>query len=264
MKILCMVKFVPDVDKFKYDFEKNTVVRDNVRMIINPEDANAVAFALKMKAKDPEIKVQVVSMGPKSVMPLVEDLVRMGVDEVSFISDPCFSGSDSYATSNVLGAYIKSETYNCILSGTHAIDGDTSHVPSQLGEILDLPQISDVIHIDENLLTEDRAVFTVDSETTVSKYEMKLPGILSLSKDSKYKLPYIKYKDLNKDVQGHISIITNKELQLDINKVGFKGSLTKVNRTFVKEYEKRSSLILKNDEHGITQVYEFLKDKDYI
>ena len=46
MKIICMVKFVPDVDKFMFDFESNTVERKNVRMIINPEDGCGVGFAL--------------------------------------------------------------------------------------------------------------------------------------------------------------------------------------------------------------------------
>ncbi|MFA9423189.1 MAG: electron transfer flavoprotein subunit beta/FixA family protein [Sedimentibacter sp.] len=264
MKILCTVKFVPDVDKFKYDFENNTVVRKNIRMIINPEDANAIAFALKMKAKFPEMLVEAVTMGPKSIMPLVEDLVRVGVDKVTVITDKCFLGSDSYATSKVLGAFIKEETFDCILTGTHSIDGDTSHVPSQLAEILDISQMSNVVRIDEDRFNEESVVFTVDSEIKESIYEMKMPGVISLNKDSKYKMPYIKYEDLNKDVKDKINIISNSELDLMENEVGVKGSLTKVNRTFVKEYKKRAKNIVKNDEEGIGFVFKFLKDNGYI
>lgn len=129
MKIICMVKIVPDVDKFQFDFEKNTVVRENIRMIINPDDASGIGFALKVKSILPETQVEVVTMGPKSVLPLIEDLVRRGVDHATLISDQLFAGSDSYATSKILAKYISRSKYDFILTGTHAIDGDTSHVP---------------------------------------------------------------------------------------------------------------------------------------
>jgi electron transfer flavoprotein beta subunit len=259
-----MVKIVPDVDKFEYDFESNTVVRDNVRMILNPDDASGVGFALKVKSMKPDTIVEVVTMAPESVEPLLLDLARVGVDRVTYISDPIFSGSDSYATSKILAKYLETTSYDCILTGTHAIDGDTSHVPAQLGELLDLCQMSNVIKIDEDALDESKVVFTVDNDTSVSTYEMKLPGILSIQKESNYKLPYIKYEDINKDVNDQINIISNDDLAFEKGKVGLEGSLTKVNRTFVKEYKKRNKVVVGNDEQGIETVYSFLKDKGFV
>lgn len=264
MKLICMVKIVPDVDKFKYDFERNTVVRENVRMILNPDDACGVAFALKAKAMKPDTRVEVVTMAPNSALPILEDLIRVGVDQVTLISDRCFAGSDSYATSTILAKYVKTATYDCILTGTHAIDGDTSHVPSQLGELLGLSQISQVIQIDETLLDESSAVVAVDGELSVSTYEMNLPGILSLQKESKYKLPYIKYEDINRDVKEQIKFVTNEDLKFKPQEVGLKGSLTKVNRTFVKEYQKRDQIVVSNDDQGIETVYAYLKEKGFL
>jgi electron transfer flavoprotein beta subunit len=264
MKIVCLVKFVPDVDNFKYDFESNTVVRENVRIIINPDDACAVAFALKVKQNQPDTTVEIVTMAPRSVLPLVEDLLRIGVDKAAFISDPVFSGGDSYATSKVISRYLKTVDFDLILTGTHSIDGDTSHVPAQIGELLNLCQMSNVIHMDEGFLDKGKAVFTVDSEVCTSTYEVALPAVLSLQKESKYKLPYIKYEDLNRDVKCKIDMISNTELNLKPDKVGLKGSLTKVSRTFVKEYEKRDKVIVSNDEEGIERVYSFLKEKGFV
>lgn len=259
-----MVKFVPDVDNFKYDFESNTVVRENVRMIVNPEDACAVAFALKIKKNHPDTTVEIVTMAPKSVLPLVEELLRIGVDKAAFISDTVFSGGDSYATSRVISRYLETVDFDLILTGTHAIDGDTSHVPSQIGELLNLCQMSNVTHIDESLLNKEKAVFTVDSDASVAIYEVTLPAILSLNRESKYKLPYIKYEDLNKDVKNKINMISNRKLNFESSKVGFKGSLTKVSGTFVKEYDKRDKVVVSNDEDGIERVYAFLKEKGFV
>ena len=96
MKIICAVKFVPDVDKFVYDYENSALVRENVRLILNPDDACALAFALKIKATNPDYVVEVVSMGPQSVVPHMEDLLRLNVDHGTIICDPKFAGSDTY------------------------------------------------------------------------------------------------------------------------------------------------------------------------
>jgi len=259
-----MVKIVPDVDKFKYDFDTNSVVRENVRMILNPDDVSSVGFALKTKQLHPEISVEVVTMAPESVMPILSDLVRVGVNRVNLITDKLFSGSDSYATSKILAKYVKTLSYDVILTGTHAIDGDTSHVPAQLGELLALSQMSNVTYIDEHLLDISKAVFTVDLDSEVATYQMQLPGILSLRKESGYKLPYIKYEDMNKDVSESIHVVTNKDLGFEPFEVGLKGSKTKVNKTFVKEYEKRDKLVVTNDNQGINTVYTFLQEKGFI
>jgi len=264
MKLICMVKIVPDVDKFKYDFETNTVVRENVRMILNPDDACGVAFALKAKAMKPGTTVEVVTMAPRSAKPILEDLIRMGADQVTLISDSCFSGSDTYATSTILAKYLKKAAYDCILTGSHAIDGDTSHVPSQIGDLLDISQMSNVMQIDLSKFDESRAVFKVDNDLAVSTYEMKLPGILSLQKESKYKLPYIKYADIARDMSSQIKLVTNDDLKFQSHEVGLKGSLTKVNRTFVKEYQKRDKVIVGTDDQGIETVYMFLKEKGFL
>lgn len=264
MKIICMVKIVPDVSKFKYDFDHNTVVRENVRMILNPDDACSVGFALKVKNHRADTTVEVVTMAPSSAMPILEDLVRMGVDRVTMLSDRTFSGSDSYATSRTLSAYLKDQDYDCIFTGTHAIDGDTSHIPAQLAELLSIGQMSHIIEVDENVLSENRVVFQVERDSSVNTYEMILPGILSFSKESKYKLPFIKYENMYRDVQDQIQVITNETLKLPAENTGTMGSLTKVNRTFIKTYEKRDKLIVKNDEAGIEEVYSFLKSKGYV
>lgn len=264
MKIVCLVKIVPDVDKFKFDFENNRVVRENVRMVLNPDDACGVAFALKVKAAKPDTRIEVVTMAPRSVIPIVSDLVRRGVDTAYLISDSLFSGSDSYATSLVLATFLKTFEYDCIITGTHAIDGDTSHVPAQVAELLNINQMSNIVSVEEAAFDTSRAVFKIEDESAVCTYEMALPGILSMLKESKYKLPYIKLSEAQRDVGDQIRMITNKDLKLDPSQLGVQGSLTKVNRTFVKAYEKRNRIQVDADEHGVEQVYSFLKDKGFV
>jgi electron transfer flavoprotein beta subunit len=264
MNIICLVKFVPDVDNFVYDYDRNVLVRENVKMILNPDDAAALAFALKIKDKYPETFIEVVSMAPKSIIGQLEDLLRRNVDKATLISDKAFVGSDTYITSKILAKYLKTKTFDCILTGTHALDGDTSHVPAQLGELLSLAQLSNVIKIDENNFLKNAAIVDVDWERVISTYRVNLPAILSVQKESKYKLPHIKFKNLHLDVSANIDIVSNAELDFDVKEVGIDGSLTKVSRTYPKKMEKKERVIVENNEEGIEVVYQFLKSKGYI
>lgn len=257
MKLICLVKFVPDVDNFKYDFEKNVLIRENTQLVLNPDDAKALAFALKMKALNPEITVEILSMGPKNVVPKLEDLLRLKVDKATLISDSLFVGSDTYVTSLILTKVIKSLDYDCILTGTHSLDGDTAHVPSQIAELLSLPHLTNVVEV--NQFSQKLFNVSVDSENFIETYEVSLPIVLSFSKESKLKLPYIKFEDLNRDVQDKLQIIDNTSLNFDKKQVGLEGSLTKVIRSFIKQFDKKEKLIVQCDEEGVSSVYRFLK-----
>ena len=264
MKIICLVKFVPDVENYIYDYEKNVLIRENVRMVLNPDDASAVSYALKIKDKHPETFIEIVTMAPQGVIPYLEDLLRLNVDKATLISDKMYIGSDSYITSKILGRYLSGVAYDCILTGTHALDGDTSHVPAQIAEILNICQMSNVVKIEEESFGCDSAVIEVDAEKVFARYKITMPAVLSLQKESKYKLPFVKYKDLELFVKDRIQIIGNEMLGFEAHEVGIKGSLTQVSSTFIKKMDKKDKLVVKNDEEGINTVFSFLKSKGFV
>lgn len=264
MKLICVVKFVPDVDNFKYDFDNNKLIRDDVRLTLNPDDACAVAFAIKVKEKLAGTVVEVVTMAPGKIVPHMEDLLRLGVDKGVILSDKAFAGSDTYATSKVLSKYLFGQHYDCIITGTHAVDGDTAHVPAQLGEWLGLNQMSGITKVDIEKFNKEFAYVDVDSEQTSVTYEVSLPAILSLTRESGYKLPYFRKSEINKDVKSNIYILSREDLGLNENQTGFKGSLTQVVETYAKQYEKRDRTLVKVDKDGVETVFRYLKGKGII
>ncbi len=264
MRIICVVKFVPDVDKFVYDYERNALVRENVRLVLNPDDACALAFALKIKAARPDSVIEVVTMGPESVVPHMEDLLRLNIDRGTILSDPKYVGSDTYVTSKILGRFLVSRPLDCLLTGCHALDGSTSHVPAQLAELLGLPHMSGIVKIDETRFTNSTVVLDVEDETSIITYEISLPAVLSVDRESKYKLPYPNYEDFNRSVKDYLTIIGNKDLGFKTEEVGLKGSLTKVVKTYNKSFQQRHKTIVQTDKKGIEQVFLFLKEKGFI
>jgi electron transfer flavoprotein beta subunit len=93
---------------------------------------------------------------------------------------------------------------------------------------------------------------------------MALPGILSLDRESGYKLPYVKYEDFQKDVSGTLTIIGNQELGFAKEEIGSEGSLTEVVRTYKKSFETRDRSIVQNDDEGIEDVFNFLLEKGFL
>lgn len=263
LKAVCLVKIVPDVEHFTYDYEKNILVREHAKSVLNPADACAVAAALKLK-KSCGAEVAVISMGPGSVFKYLEDLIRRGADEAVLITDSMYRGSDTYATARILARTIERCGYDIIFAGTHSMDGDTAHIPCQTAELLGVNVMSNVRKVREDKLSDTHIQVEVAADGQNVELEMRWPAVLAISSESKYKLPFVRYEDLNKDVSDHITVITNSELEFREDETGLSGSKTKVIKTYPKKYAARQKVIVGNDDDGIEYVYQFLKEKGYV
>lgn len=264
MKVVCLLKFTPDVDAFEYDYEKNALIRENVKQIINLDDACALGFALNLKKKHPEIEIEAVTMGPSSVRSLMEDILRRRVDKGTILSDPAFSGSDTLATSLILGSYLKRISYDVILTGTQTLDGDTAHVPSQLAEYLGIEQMTSITKIEETSFLSGAPLVEVDTEHFTDTYKIPFPAVLGIRRESRYKLPFVRFADLDLDVRDKLQIIDNSVLNIDTNFIGAAGSATRVVKTYMQTYEQKEKIVVQNDKDGIETVYTFLKENGYL
>jgi len=262
MKIACLVKFVPNPDNIKYDYEKNVIVRENSRMIINHDDAAALAYGLELKKANVNCCIEVVSMAPVSVLPLARDILRVGVDKFTLLADKMFMGSDTFATAMTIGRYLQNKKYDVILSGSHTMDGGTSHVPPQLAEILGIEQISNITKV-LNLDTS-QATVEIESEKKINTFKISLPAILSFSNQSGYKMPFVKYADIDLDVDDKIKIISGAELGLAENETGLAGSKTVVKKAYAPEDTRGKTVFVAADKEGVEFVHQFLKDKGYV
>lgn len=263
LRLICLVKIVPDVNQFVYDYDNNLLIRENAKSIINPADACAVAAAIQLK-KMYDAEVTIISMGPESNRKYLEDLLRRGADKALLITDAMYRGSDTYATSRILSRCIENCGFDLILSGAHSMDGDTAHIPCQIAELLDINVMSNVVRIQEDKLSEADVLIEAEMEDEILTLAMNQPAVIGMSPDSKYKLPFAKYEDLKKDVSAYLRIVTNKELSFPNNEVGLAGSKTKVVSTYPKQCRREEKTVVHNDDAGIAYVYQFLTEKGFI
>ncbi|BDF05447.1 electron transfer flavoprotein subunit beta [[Clostridium] hylemonae] len=263
VRVICLVKFVPDVEAFQYDSEKKQLIRENVKTIINPDDASALAAALRLK-KQYGLSVELVTMGPVSVKPKLRDYIRIGADKAVLISDAAYSGSDTYATSLILGDYLRQAKADIILTGTHTIDGDTAHVPAQIAERIDYSFLSGITKLEEQCMKDHTILCSVELDECISHYSLELPALLAVSRESRYSPPYVSYADLDRYVDDKIEVVTNAGLNIPEERIGLKGSRTRVVDTYTKALETRQRTIVSTDDEGIEYVYQFLKEKGFV
>ena len=182
--IVCM-KPVPDPKawgRLKMDPVSKTLIREGIPSVINPLDKHAVEAALK--AKDLfGTEVILLSMAPLDTRPILREVLAMGADRAILLSDKAFAGSDTLATSRILAQSIRNiGEFDMIMCGNFTLDGSTAQVPSQVAELLDVPNVMHVCNMD--ISNKDRLLLTQKIEQGFVKLEAGPPLLLSFTKEA--------------------------------------------------------------------------------
>ena len=122
MKIVVCIKQVPDTNEVKLDPVTNTLIRDGVPSIINPDDKAGVEAALRLKELAGGT-VTILSMGPAQAEEAIREALAMGADEGILLSDRAFGGADTWATSSTLAAALKSLNMTLLLQADRQSTG---------------------------------------------------------------------------------------------------------------------------------------------
>ena len=230
-KIIVCAKQVPDTNVIKTDPKTGTLIRDGVPSILNPDDANALEEALKIKDKHPDTYITVVSMGPPQATDLLMECLAMGADEGILISDRAVGGSDTWATSNTLEAAIrKIGDYDMIFAGRQAIDGDTAQVGPQIAEKLGLPQVT---YVEEFEIADNLKDITVKRklEDGYEIIKVQTPCMLTCIKELNTPR-YMSMSGIFSAKDKTVKIWNAKDIEVDLTKVGLEASPTNVFRSF--------------------------------
>ncbi|MBR3303285.1 MAG: electron transfer flavoprotein subunit beta/FixA family protein [Bacteroidales bacterium] len=257
MNIVVCVKQVPDTTVVKIDPVKNTLIRDGVPSIMNPDDKGGLELALQLKDKC-GATVTVITMGPPQADLVLREAFAMGADRAILLTDRAFAGADTLATSNALAGALKVIPYDLVITGRQAIDGDTAQVGPEMAEHLALPQVSYVVGCEykggnnfrvkketedgyEILDVEGPAVFTVLASGFDARY-MSVGGIVDA-------------------FEKEVEIWPASKLDIDPNKLGLKGSPTKVMRAFTKATKAAGQVYEVDAEQAVDVILEKMKEK---
>lgn len=229
MKIIVCVKQVPDTTEIRINPETGTLIRDGVPSILNPDDANALEEALKVKDSYPDTKVTVITMGPPQAKDMLRECIAMGADDAVLLSDRALGGSDTWATSNAIAAGIrKIGQFDMIFAGRQAIDGDTAQVGPQIAEKLSLPQVT---YVKEFSVKDGFAYVSRALEDGYEKLKIKLPCVLTAIKELN-EPRYMSVPGILKACESDIKVWSAEDIGVDLTTVGLKASPTNVFKSF--------------------------------
>jgi len=242
MKILVLVKQVPDTTEVKLDPKTGNLIREGIESIINPDDAHALEAAIDLKERYGG-KITVLSMGPPQAIDAISEAMGMGADEGILLSDRAFAGADTWATSTTLGKAIeKAGTYDLILCGRQAIDGDTAQIGPQVAEYLDLPQVSYVYDIEK--VAKKNMVVKRRLEDGYERIRCTLPALLTVIGDMNR--PRYSHVARLIDACGEkakIRIWNAADIGVQTRDVGLEGSLTHVIKTFAPKFQRQGEML---------------------
>jgi electron transfer flavoprotein beta subunit len=257
VNIVVCIKQVPDTTEVRIDPKTNTLIREGVPSIINPDDKAGLEAALRLK-DEYNAHVTVLTMGIPNAEVALRETLAMGADEAILITDRAFGGADTLATSTTIAAALKNLDYDLIITGRQAIDGDTAQVGPQIAEHLGLVNISyaEDIKIDgENIIVkrqyEDRyhvlktklpCLITALSELNKPRY-MTPGGIFDAYREKKVK------------------IWSLKDVEVDQESIGLKGSPTKVVKSFTKGAKSAGKLFTLEPQESAELIVDKMKEK---
>ncbi len=256
MNIIVCIKQVPETTQVQINPETNTLVREGVKSIINPFDMYAIEEGVRLKEKCGG-KVLVLTMGPPQAEAAIREAIYMGADEGILICDRAFAGSDTWATSFTLSEAIKRiGVFDLILCGKQASDGDTAQVGPGISAHLDIPQVTYVKKIEEikdKSLRVERMM-----EEGFEIVETPLPALLTVVKEiNEPRLPSL--KGLMRSKSAKIILWSQKELNLDPQKIGLCGSPTQVVKIFTPP-PREGGVVLRGDTQEVVEkLVELLK-----
>lgn len=262
MRIIVCVKQVPDTNEVRIDPVKNTLIRDGVPSILNPDDANALEEALRIKDENPDTHITVLTMGPPQAQEMLRECIAMGADDGVLLSDRALGGSDTWATSNALAAGIKKiGNYDIIFAGRQAIDGDTAQVGPQLAEKLGLPQVTYIKDFKKegNEITVKRAL-----ENGYEVIKVKTPCMLTAIKELNTPR-YMTIPGILRACKTEIKVYNAQDIGVNKTVVGLDASPTNVYKSFTPK-PKGKGVTVEGDtpKEIVAKLYNHLKEKKVI
>ncbi|KUJ89831.1 MAG: electron transfer flavoprotein alpha/beta-subunit [Thermoanaerobacter thermocopriae] len=257
MRIIVPIKQVPETSNVKMDPVTGTMIREGVENVVNPLDLYAIETAIRLKEKYGG-KIIVISMGPEKAIEAIKEAIAMGCDDGILLSDKKFAGSDTFATSYVVAKAIKElGDFDLVICGERATDGDTGQVGPGIASFLDLPLstfTSEIVSIENGKIRVKRLV-----EEGYEEIEMTLPAVLTVVKEiSDPRLPTLRGK-LRAKKMG-IPVWDTQKIGAEEQKIGLKGSPTRVVKIFTPKVTREGEKIIVKDEKTLYQAVDRIMD----
>jgi len=179
VKIAVCVKRVADSEtRVKTGPDGKSLDEAGVKFVLNPYDEFAVEEALKRREAAGSGEVAVFAFGPAAAQETIRTALAMGADRGVLLQADRIP-ADGFETAKALAAELKDGGWDLILFGKMAIDDYNHQVGPMVAELLGLPCVTCVAHLD---LAAGKGTAEREIEGGLEVVEFPLPAVLTADK----------------------------------------------------------------------------------
>jgi electron transfer flavoprotein beta subunit len=256
MKIAVCVKHVPDATVTKRIDPQTKRLDRSGEGALNPFDTQAVEEALRIKERDGDGEVVLVSMGPERALDSLRKALAMGADRAVLFSDKQAAGSDLVATSRVLAAALEREAADLIVFGQQGGDSDGAVLGAAVADRLRRPVISQVAELE---IADGKLKGKRQTEFGYDVIEAPLPAVVAVS-DAINEPRYPSLKGIMGAKKKPQETVSAGDLGLEGDNLGEAGSRTSV--VALNDPPARSdALKIEDDGSAAEKIAQFLAER---
>jgi len=174
VKIVCLVKQVPQPGAIEFDEETKTLKREGVPLELNPFDRYAVQHAVALREQVGG-EVVAMTMGPPQAEDALREALSLGADRAILLSDRVFAVADTLGTSRTLALALQKEGFDLVLCGKNTIDSETWQVPPEVAAFLDVPHLTNAIALEPGLRV------TREADDAEEVWNVPTPALVSVA-----------------------------------------------------------------------------------
>ena len=259
MKILVCVKQVPGSSNVEVDPVTGVLKRSGIPSKINPYDLYGIETALNLTERFGG-SVESLTMGPTQAKAVIQETVCMGVSRGTVLTDRKFAGADVLATAYTISQGIrKCGEFDLIICGKQTTDGDTAQVGAEVAEYLGLPNVSNVLSLDD--VKDGRLYLTASLDEKIISMSTPLPCLISVDGDiNTPRLPSYKIRKTLTDDSVKFLTFADFDDQ-DPDHYGLTGSATQVVQIFPPEKVSQKHTVEGNADEQAQALHALLLDK---
>ena len=227
MKIVVLVKYVPDATGERSFAADGTVDREAADGLLSELDEYALEQALRIADDGDDVEVVALTLGPDDAADAIKRALQMGATAGIHINDDAVHGSDALGTSAVLAAAISKAAPDLVLCGMASTDGSMGVVPGDGRRAARLAGRDARRHPGGGRRQGDRSAATRDIASLT--IEADLPAVVSVT-DQSGEARYPSMKGILAAKKKPVEAWDLADLGIDPATVGLDAAWTKVAR----------------------------------
>ncbi len=262
MNILVCIKQVPGSNNVEVDPVTGVLKRDGVKSKMNPYDLYGLELGLSLVEKYGGA-LETITMGPPQAKEAIIEAICMGANGGTVLTDRKFAGADVLATAYTISQGIKKiGDFDIIICGKQTTDGDTAQVGAEVAEFLNIPNVANVLTIEE--IVDEKVILTASLDEKNVTMSVKMPCLISVDGDiNSPRLPSFKVKQSVTD--DMVKFITFDDFaDKNPDNYGLSGSATQVERIFPPEKNTEKSTVTGDAEQQTETLFTLIRNRKLI